>query len=178
MNFASIATAALLTLVPVCAVSGGESGECFRAEVETHVREQFALYGPLSERREYFGFIYRHHDVIQSAVTRSGECHEGNCLTETAQAAALIPRGAKVLGEWHTHPHDGSSLLSAEDVRGARNNQHIRCYSAFYSKPDGEILSWEPVSTSVPTAMASRAIVGNYAERQAAIIDAQADHEM
>lgn len=152
------ATALLLGALAQPAAADG----CPREEVVEHVRQQYALYGPLSDGREYFGFIYRLDGTIQSAVTRSGRCTRGNCLTDTAAAAALIPRGAKILGEWHTHPHDGSAALSAEDVRGARNNAQIRCYSAYYSKPDGEILSWEPGSTSVPVAMASRESIGHF----------------
>jgi len=155
-----IATAA--TLLGGLTLPAAATDDCPREEVAEHVRQQYDLYGPLSDGREYFGFIYRLDGAIRSAVTRSGRCTRGNCLTDTAGAAALIPRGAKILGEWHSHPHDGSAALSAEDVRGAKNNAHIRCYSAYYSKPDGEILSWEPGSTSVPVAMASRVSIGHF----------------
>jgi hypothetical protein len=131
--------------------------------VFAHVQGQFAQYGPLSIEHEYFGFIYRFNEHIDSAVTRSSKCLRGNCFTDTAQALSLIPRGSRVLGEWHTHPRDGSVQLSAEDVRGARHNRHIRCYVPFYSGPDGRIFSWEPASTSVPVAMASRLAIGSYA---------------
>jgi len=156
--------------------SEGQADGCFRDEVLAHVRAQFAVYGPLSVLQEFFGFIYVHEGVIGSAVTRSGKCRQGNCLTDTRAAAERIPRRAKVLGEWHTHPHDGSVSLSEHDVQGARNNRHIRCYTAFYSRPDGEILSWQPAASSVPTAMASRVTIGNYRERLAANFD-EAPHE-
>ncbi|MDY6944672.1 MAG: hypothetical protein SXG53_03045 [Pseudomonadota bacterium] len=64
--------------------------------------------------------------------------------------------------ESHTHPHDGSSSLSRSDVRGAYDNRHINCHSAFYSTPSGEILAWDAHHSSVPVAMASRARIGNY----------------
>jgi proteasome lid subunit RPN8/RPN11 len=137
---------------------------CFEAEVVDHVREQFRAYGPRSVRHEYFGFLYVKAGIVGSAVTRSNECAgSGKCLVDTATAAKRIPQGAKVLGEWHTHPHvDGSPSLSAEDVRGANHNRHIRCYSAFYSKPNGDIYAWDPAATSVPSASASRLRLDNY----------------
>jgi len=139
------------------------AGECDPAEVTEHVREQIRHFGPLSENREYFGFIYRLEGHIASAVTRSNECKSGDrCLTDTAQAAKQIPKGARVLGEWHTHPVlNGSRLLSAEDVRGAHHNRQIRCYAPFYSTPGGDIYSWDVRQTSVPTAMNSRGYMGN-----------------
>jgi hypothetical protein len=85
-----------------------------------------------------------------------------HCTLNTALAARMIPAGAKVLGEWHTHPHQGASGLSKDDVRGAWNNRHIRCYAAYYARPNGDILAWDPQETSVPTAMDSRVLVGNY----------------
>jgi hypothetical protein len=136
-----------------------------------HVRQQFALYGPLSVRHEYFGFIYRQDGIIASAVVRSDTCGKGNCFIETRAAAEQIPSGAKVLGEWHTHPQGGSRVLSIEDVRGARNNRHLRCYAAYYSRPGGEILEWDPAQTSVPTAMASTVSIGNYTDRLASATD-------
>lgn len=144
--------------------SNADSGvsECLRLEVEAHVREQFAIYGPRSEQHEYFGFIYLHNGVIGSAVTRSRPCPTAKCVVDSTKAMQLIPRPAAVLGEWHTHPHSGSASLSKEDVRGAYNNRHISCYLAFYSTPAGEIYAWNPQRTSVPVAMASRAPVGNY----------------
>ena len=126
-----------------------------------------ASMGPQSANYEYLAFIYRHEGTIGSAVTRSRQCSKsGKCVVESAAASVLIPQGAKVLGEWHTHPHTrGSSNLSAEDVSGAHNNSHIRCYSAYYSKPTGEIYAWDSGQTSVPTAMASRVPLGNYMEQ-------------
>ena len=117
---------------PLCGNAEGVAGECFAKEVETHVTQQFRIDGPQSANHEYFAFIYRHKGTIGSAVTRSGLCSKsGKCVVQSAAASMLIPRGAQVLGEWHTHPHtQGSSSLSAEDVRGAHNNRHIRCYSA------------------------------------------------
>ena len=67
-----------------------------------------------------------------------------------------------MLGEWHTHPHRGSSQLSQEDVRGAHDNRHIRGYMAYYSKPNGEIHVWDPRFDRVPNAMASMVLIGNY----------------
>jgi len=138
--------------------------ECDDVPVIAHVQEQFTIYGPQSQKREYFGFIYRVDGELASAVVRSSECGAAaRCIINTAPAARSVPRGAKVLGEWHTHPHwSGSRALSMMDVKGARQNVHIRCYSAFYSGPTGAIYRWDPASTSVPVAMATRTFVGNY----------------
>lgn len=88
------------------------------------------------------------------------------------RGSASVPLSAKVLGEWHTHPHGGSRSLSKEDVRGAYNNHHISCYVAFYSTPSGEIYAWSPRHLSVPVAMASRMPLANYREisRQVALV--------
>jgi hypothetical protein len=149
---------------------------CTRESLLEHVAGQFRLYGPQSIRNEYFGFIYRDAGILKSAVVKSGECRADQCTVDSAGAARQIPKGAKVLGEWHTHPRQtGSRGLSMVDVRGALNNSGIRCYAAFYGAPDGRIYEWKPTSTSVPTAMASRVLIGNYAEdpQDAAIIAAQ-----
>jgi len=153
-------------MIAFCARAASEESDCLRKEVEVHVREQFALFGPQSEHHEYFGFIYLHNGVIGSAVTRSAPCRGEKCVVDSAQALRSIPKPAKVLGEWHTHPHGGSPSLSREDVRGAYSNRHISCYIAFYSAPAGEIYAWNPNRVSVPVAMASRAPVGNYKEEQ------------
>jgi proteasome lid subunit RPN8/RPN11 len=142
------------------------SAECLRPEVEAHVREQFALYGPQSVDHEYFGFIYVHDGVIGSAVVRSRQCRGEKCVVDSTKALESIPKPATILGEWHTHPHGGSPSLSKEDVRGAYSNRHISCYLAFYSTPEGEIYAWNPNRVSVPIAMASRAPVGNYKQEQ------------
>jgi hypothetical protein len=136
---------------------------CFEDEVLLHVRAQFAKYGPRSEQNEFFGFIYRKDDRVESAVTFGGECRgQTDCFVNPAFARARIPKGAKVLGEWHTHPRIGAPELSIDDVNGAYANRHIRCYAAFYSSPDGGIHRWSTAATSVPDAMASRALIGNY----------------
>jgi hypothetical protein len=128
------------------------------------VQEQFRIYGPKSQKHEFFGFIYRVDGELASAVVRGNECRgPDGCTIDTTPAAKRIPRGAKVLGEWHTHAHlNGSNMLSILDVRGAFHNAHIRCYSAYYAGPRGEMYGWDPESTSVPVAMARRTILGNY----------------
>jgi hypothetical protein len=138
--------------------------DCNVAAVVSHVQEQFRIYGPKSQKHEYFGFIYRVDGELASAVVRGGECRgPDGCTVDTSPAARRIPRRAKVLGEWHTHAHlNGSDSLSILDVRGAHHNAHIRCYSAYYAGPRGQIHSWNPDSTSVPVAMATRASLGNY----------------
>jgi hypothetical protein len=138
--------------------------DCDPEGVIAHVREQFRIYGPKSRRHEYFGFVYRVDGELASAVIRSYRCRGPySCLVDTAPAARRIPQRAKVLGEWHTHPHIlGSGTLSIEDVQGARNNAHIRCYSAFYATSSGKIHAWDPRSTSVPTAMGTRTLLGSY----------------
>jgi len=138
---------------------------CDPAAVIAHVLEQLQTYGPRSEKHEYFGFVYRAEGEIASAVVRGKECRgQDACSVDTTPAAKRIPQGAKVLGEWHTHTHTtGSRMLSIQDVRGARHNVHIRCYSAFYADQDGEMFSWDPRSTSVATAMGSRTTLGRYA---------------
>jgi hypothetical protein len=142
--------------------------DCFREAVHAHVRTQFGLYGPLSKDREYFGFVYVLHGKIESAVAKGRRCrHHLECPIDTSLAVPFIPVGAKVLGEWHTHPQESAAeALSPEDVRGAHKNHRIRCYAAFYSEPDGDIYAWDAAQSMVPDAMASRSLVGNYvAER-------------
>jgi hypothetical protein len=153
----------LIALAPSSGAQSVES-DCLRQEVAAHVREQFAIYGPRSANHEYFGFVYVQDGILGSAVVRSRPCHAAKCVVDSAEALRSMPRSAKVLGEWHTHPHGGSPGLSIEDVRGAYNNRHISCYQAFYSTPDGAIYAWSPSQRSVPVAMASRAPVGNYKE--------------
>jgi hypothetical protein len=161
----SLATALVVTTFHSNAESW--ASECLQKEVEAHVRQQYAIYGPQSVSHEYFGFIYLHKGIIGSAVTRSRACAIAEtCVVDSNEAIQLIPQPAKVLGEWHTHPHRGSVSLSTDDVRGAYNNRHISCYFAFYSTPSGEIYAWNPNQISVPIAMASRAHVGNYMEEQ------------
>lgn len=142
----------------------GADTACTRDEVLAHVLAQFRLYGPLSRNREYFGFIFRSGPEIQSTVVQGSVCGFNHaCGVNTEPAARGIPPGAKVLGEWHTHPHrDGSRILSIEDVRGAYRNRRIRCYSAYYSQPNGDIHTWDVNTDSVPTAMNSRSLLGNY----------------
>jgi hypothetical protein len=154
--------AAALSVTAFCSNAESGASECLRKEVEAHVREQFAIYGPQSAQHEYFGFVYLHNGVIGSAVTRSRTCSASKCVLDSAEALQSIPRPATVLGEWHTHPHGGSPSLSKHDVRGAYNNRHIGCYFAFYSTPAGDIYAWDPHRVSVPVAMASREPVGNY----------------
>jgi hypothetical protein len=139
---------------------------CWRAEVLAHVREQIRLYGPLSRKREYFGFIYWDGQAVKSSVVRGSGCDPSlTCSVHVRGAAEGLPRGAKVLGEWHTHPGgDSSNGLSAGDVRGAWNNRKVRCYTAFYAASNGKIYSWDPASTSVVVAMRSRVLLGNYRE--------------
>ncbi len=147
------------------ATSTTKSG-CDLPGVLEHILGQFRHYGPRSDDHEYFGFIYRLDGEIASAVTRGTRCNgtEG-CVTNTRFAAQRVPKGSKVLGEWHTHPLAGSRQLTLEDVRGANNNAGIRCYVAYYSAPDGEIYAWDPRSTSVPAAMSTRSLVGQYGLR-------------
>ena len=96
----------LIAAAPLCGNAEDVAAECFAKEVETHVTQQFRIYGPQSANHEYFAFIYRHKGTIGSAVTRSGQCsRSGKCVVQSAAASMLIPRGAKVLGEWHTHFH-------------------------------------------------------------------------
>lgn len=135
---------------------------CDRDEIVAQARLEFEIYGPLSVGYEYFGFIYHDGERLRSAVVRSRRCKAGNCVIEVDEAGRKIPRGAVVLGEWHTHPHDGAAQLSPHDVRGAYRNRHVRCYTAFYSRPDGAIYAWNPAQMSVPTAMASREHLGSY----------------
>jgi hypothetical protein len=146
------------------AASEAGSSPCFEAEVIQHVREQFATYGPRSSQYEYFGFIYRKDGRVASAVTHDFSCRgRMECVVNPVFALRRIPKGAQVLGEWHTHPHfHEADALSIEDVRGARANHHIRCYTAFYSSADGDIYRWKLDAATVPAAMASRTRLGNY----------------
>jgi hypothetical protein len=131
---------------------------CAPEALHDHVREQFARFVPLSSDREYFGFIYLLDGKISSAVARGHECRGGDrCTVNTTAAARALPKRARVIGEWHTHPSGiGSRALSADDVRGARRHRHIPCYQAYYSTPHGEIYAWDVGQTSVAGAMSTR----------------------
>jgi proteasome lid subunit RPN8/RPN11 len=158
--------ASLLILVTSTCCIANEHGDCASGVVVEHVLGQIAAYGPRSRGHEYFGFIYRHEGRIASAVVRGSGCPvPASCGVNTREAAAQIPARAKVLGEWHTHPHGGSATLSREDVRGAHANRNIRCYAAFFAKPEGEICAWDPRRDSVAGAMSSCVAVGRYARR-------------
>jgi hypothetical protein len=103
---------------------------------------------------------------IATAITRSSKSPmSGNCILRTAAAAKLIPSGAKILGEWHTHPHCGSQSLSQLDVPGAYNNRHIRYYAAYFSSTPGEIYLRNANDASVPTAMVSLELIGTYRQQ-------------
>jgi hypothetical protein len=162
MNFAHSSILVLMAAIPVC--RGAEMPDCFTEEVEAHVIAQFRIHGPLSRDREYFGFVYRYEGKIESATARGTPCHSGQpCEVKTARAAAKIPKGAKVLGEWHTHPREfAADTLSLADVRGANDNRHIRCYRAFFSTSKGHIFTWDANATAVRAAMESMALLGDY----------------
>jgi hypothetical protein len=156
--------ASLLLADCMRAAAADDSAECDRPKISAHVRLQFEIYGPLSENVEYFGFVFHDGIRLQSAVVQSRRCGADDCLIHVDEAGRKIPKGARVIGEWHTHPHVGAPQLSVHDVRGAYRTRRVRCYSAFYSNPDGEIFEWSPGQTSVPTAMASRLPVGTYGD--------------
>ena len=157
------ALVSLLAVASFCCGAAENEAAFSREAVDDHVRAQFLVFGPQSEKHEYFGYVYWHDGLLASAVMRSRKCPSPrNCGLETAAAARRIPAGARVLGEWHTHPHGSSGQLSSEDVRGAHDNRHIDGYRAYYSTPDGEIHSWDPQHDWVQTAMASRVLIGNY----------------
>ncbi len=141
-----------------------DAAECLPQVVDAHVLEQFRIYGPLSSRREYFGYIYRIGGLVRSATTHGSVCRWSEpCEVNTRRAASKIPGGAKVLGEWHTHPREsGSQRLSEADVRGANHNRRIRCYRTYFSTAHGDIFSWNPDAADVSTAMASAVGLGNY----------------
>lgn len=134
---------------------------CAPAALQAHVREQFALFGPQSSHREYFGFVYLFDGKLASAVVRGKDCRSTDrCVVNIAGAARAIPRGARLLGEWHTHPDIGSHMLSTDDVRSVQQFRRIPCYQAFYSTPRGDMYSWDVKQTSVPAAMATRVHLG------------------
>ena len=162
MFLASRAILAALLLGACVTAGAGDSPQCLSESVEVHVRQQFALFGPLSINHEFFGFIYRVDGSIDSAVVRGSRCVARSCVVDIARAAAMIPAGAAILGEWHTHPRHGDVPLSEQDVLGAYRNRNLGCYAAYYSAPDGEIYSWSPRRGSIRTAMASRIHIGNY----------------
>ncbi len=161
----------LATVLLMMALHGNADSsvsECLQKQVEAHVRQQFAIYGPRSAGHEYFGFIYLRDGEIASAVTRSRGCATViKCAVDSSEAIRSMPRPAQVLGEWHSHPHGGSPSLSKDDVRGAYGNRHISCYLAFYSTPSGEIYAWNANQSSVAIAMASRTQIGNYRQEGA-----------
>jgi len=169
MKYLARVSILLLLGITAYACPAETSSECFAAEVETHVLEQFRIHGPLSRNREYFGFVYRLDGEIGSAITRGAVCRlPASCEVNTRRAAEKIPTGAKVLGEWHTHPHESGSLqISDADVRGANDNRRIRCYRAFYSTADGDVLSWDPNAGKVSIAMSTAVRLGNYRRSRA-----------
>jgi hypothetical protein len=137
-----------------------------REQVDAHVRAQFRVFGPLSEQREFFGYVYWRDGVLASAVIRGRRCSSLRaCGLDTAEAARLIPARARILAEWHTHPHDGSGQLSTEDVSGAYLNRRIPGYTPYYSMPNGDIYAWDPRQDCVRDAMASKMLIGNYRGR-------------
>lgn len=143
--------------------AGGAEPEVTREQVDAHVREQFRQFGPQSKQHEYFGYVYSLDGSLTSAVVRGRKCDNArSCGLNTAGAAKLIPGGARVLAEWHTHPHRSSARLSKEDVGGAHANRHIPGYTPYYSTPDGKIYAWDPRQEWVPGAMSSLVLIGNY----------------
>ena len=148
-----------------CCVAREPPPECPRALVVQHVREQAARYSPLSVQREFFGFIYLRDGVVRSALAEGRSCpNPSSCGLNTRAAAKQVPRGVKILGEWHTHPKGGSSQLSREDVRGAYDNRRIRCYVPFYVT-NGKVYAWDATRNTVNGAMVSRRRVDDLAER-------------
>lgn len=162
MNLASRASVAVLLLAVSLNARANDAPQCLSDSVEIHVRQQIALYGPLSVNHEYFGFIYRLGRSLDSAVVRGSRCVAHSCVVDIARAAALIPAHAVILGEWHTHPRNGETPLSEEDVLGAYRNRNLGCYVAYYSEPAGAIYSWSPHRGSVVNAMASRIHIGDF----------------
>jgi hypothetical protein len=158
----SMAILALFSATVQCGAD--EPPDCLLRQVESHVMDQFRLFGPLSGEREYFGFIFLKDGKIASATARGGTCQwREPCEVSTRRAAAKIPAGARVLGEWHTHPRTaGSRDVSLSDVRGANANRHLPCYHAFFSTPGGDILSWNPNESDTEAAMASAVRLGSY----------------
>jgi len=169
--------AGVLASAPLCCSAADSPGGCEHDQLDAHVREQIQLYGPRSAQHEHFAFVYLYQGAIASAVIRSSRCTGTySCSVHTDASAKLIPKGARVLGEWHTHPHQGSATLSADDVRGAYNNRRIRCYAAYYAKPGGDILAWDPRKDSVPTAMFSAVRIGSYRDGPAPVENAEIRH--
>jgi hypothetical protein len=158
-----VALSFVLWAASLCCNAADAQPAIAQAEVDAHVLAQFAAFGPLSKQHEYFGYVYLLEGVLASAVVRSPRCSSRRmCGLDTAGAARLVPARARVLAEWHTHPHDGSSQLSKEDVDGAHANRHISGYTPYYSTPGGEIYAWDPRCDWVPEAMASIVLIGNY----------------
>jgi hypothetical protein len=151
-----------------CAHPAYFSPMCPHDELDSHVRSELAIYGPQSGNHEYFAFIYELQGSFGSAVVRGRDCLGLElCVVDPAAAIAQIPKGATLVGEWHTHPHIGAPALSTLDVRGAHHIAHLDCYTPYYSTPLGDIYAWNPHNDSVPTAMNSRVLIGTYGERHA-----------
>src|SRR5690554_4200748 len=112
MNVARrVSLAVGIIVISLCSAAQSGASDCLRGAVEAHVREQFSIYGPKSAHHEYFGFVYLQDGIMGSAVVRSRPCHDAKCAVDSAEALRSMPRSAKVLGEWHTHPHHGSQSL-------------------------------------------------------------------
>ena len=58
---------------------------------------------------------------------RGNECRsDDRCITRIDCAARAIPKGARILGEWHTHPTVTGSRAPATETRAsARRQRHI-----------------------------------------------------
>src|SRR5688572_23791896 len=171
MGFARLSGLIVVAVAPFCCDSS-EATECPDARIEAHVIEQFRVHGPMSKKREYFGYIFQKDGLIESAIARGNLCwYSGPCEVKTSKAAERIPTGATVLGEWHTHPHSTGSLrLSPADVHGANDNQHIRCYRAFFSTAVGDIITWDVNQSVVSAAMASAVRLGTYRSVHAGLV--------
>ncbi|HEU4601572.1 MAG TPA: hypothetical protein VFS24_06375 [Steroidobacteraceae bacterium] len=139
-----------------------------REEIESFVLAQFKIFGPQSKRTEHFAFVYWHDgELAQAHIYARCSSTSDRCTTNPKRAIQAVMPGAKILAEWHSHPHNGSRLLSPDDAQGAFSiGEQIRSrgreYFAYYSDPTGRVFRWDTTTPDVNKANRSRVEVGSY----------------
>lgn len=136
-------------------------------QVDAFVLDQFNTYGPQSARHEHFAFVYWIDGQISQSHISTRCTNQYACTLNPARSLKDVPAHAKIVGEWHTHPHDGSRTLSIHDAQGAfaigeQVRSHGRPYWAYYSDPSGHVFRWDTTTRDTLEANRSRVQVGTY----------------
>lgn len=136
-------------------------------QVDAFALEQFHIYGPQSARFEHFAFVYWLDGVLSQSHISARCTNSYACTINPARSLNEIPKRAKLLAEWHTHPHDGARTLSIHDVQGAHAigeqvRKYGRDYRAYYSDPAGHVFRWDTTTRDTLAANRSRVQIGSY----------------